>query len=46
MAEALASLSEAQRAALARHVKNALQAWSDAEGVAVPDDVNVSIAHK
>ena len=46
VAEALASLSEENRAGLAKQVKIALQAYADAEGVAVPDEVNVSIAHK
>ena len=46
VAEALASLSDEKRAALARQVKLALQPFADAEGVTVPDEVNVSIAHK
>jgi ubiquinone/menaquinone biosynthesis C-methylase UbiE len=46
VAEALASLNEEKHAALARQVKIALQSYADAEGVAVPDEVNVSIAHK
>jgi ubiquinone/menaquinone biosynthesis C-methylase UbiE len=46
VAEALASLSAEKRAALARQVKVALQPYADAESVAVPDEVNVSIAHK
>jgi len=46
VAEAVASLSEEKRAALARQVKIALQPYADGEGVAVPDEVNVAIAHK
>jgi ubiquinone/menaquinone biosynthesis C-methylase UbiE len=46
VAEAVASLSEEKRAALARQVKIALQPYADVEGVAVPDEANVAIAHK
>ena len=46
VAEAAASLTEEKRAALARHVKIALQPYADSDGVAVPDEVNISIAHK
>jgi SAM-dependent methyltransferase len=46
VAEALASLSEETRAGLAKQVKIALQPYADAEGFAVPDEANVSIAHK
>jgi SAM-dependent methyltransferase len=45
-AGAVASLSEEQRAALARQVKIALQPYADVDGVAVPDEVNIAIAHK
>jgi hypothetical protein len=46
VAEAVASLSEEKRAALARQVKIALQPFADGDGVAVPDEVNIAIAHK
>src|SRR5262249_8837476 len=46
LAEAVESLTEEKRAALARQVKTALQSYADADGVAVPGDVNISIAHK
>jgi ubiquinone/menaquinone biosynthesis C-methylase UbiE len=46
LAEAVASLNEEKRAAVARQVKIALQSYADSDGVAVPDDVNISIAHK
>jgi ubiquinone/menaquinone biosynthesis C-methylase UbiE len=46
VAEAVASLSEEKRAALARQVTIALQPYADVEGVAVPDEVNIAIAHK
>jgi hypothetical protein len=46
VAGAVASLSEEQRAALARHVKIALQPYADVDGVAVPEEVNIAIAYK
>jgi ubiquinone/menaquinone biosynthesis C-methylase UbiE len=46
VAAAVASSSEEKRAALARQVKIALQPYADLEGVAVPDEVNIAIAHK
>jgi len=44
VAGAVAALSEDQRAALARQVKLALQAYADGDGVAVPDEINLATA--
>jgi len=44
VAGAVAALSEEQRAALARQVKLALQAYADGDGVAVPDEINLAAA--
>jgi hypothetical protein len=46
VAGAIASSSEEKRAALARQVKIALHSHADGDGVAVPDEVNIAIAHK
>jgi len=46
VAAAVASSSEEKRAALARQVKIALHSYADGDGVAVPDEVNIAIAHK
>jgi ubiquinone/menaquinone biosynthesis C-methylase UbiE len=46
VADAVSALSEEQRAALARHVKRALEPYADGTGVAVPDEVNIATAHK
>ena len=45
VATAVAALSDAGRAALARQVKLALQPYADGEGVAVPDETNIAMAH-
>jgi len=46
VAAALAALSEAQRAEFAKDVKSALQPFAEGDGVAVPDEVNIAVAHK
>jgi len=45
VAGAVAALSEEQRAALARQVKIALRPYADGDGVAVPDEINIAMAH-
>ena len=45
VAGAIATLSEEMRTALAKQVKVALQAYVDGDGVAVPDETNIAIAH-
>ena len=45
VAAAVAALSEEQRAVLARQVKTALQPYADGDGVAVPDEINIAMAH-
>lgn len=45
VAGAVAALTEAKRAALASQVSAALQAYADGDGVAVPDETNIAIAH-
>ena len=45
VADAVAVSSEEERAALARQVKTALQPYADGDGVAVPDEVNIAMAH-
>lgn len=45
-AAAVAALDNEKRTALARHVKMALQPYANGDGVAVPDEVNIAIAHK
>lgn len=44
VADAVAALSEQQRAAMARQIKAALRPYADGEGVAVPDEINVALA--
>ena len=44
VAGAVAALSDEQRAALAKDVKGALDAYADGDGVAVPDEINVAMA--
>jgi ubiquinone/menaquinone biosynthesis C-methylase UbiE len=46
VAGAVADLSEERRAALARLVKTALQPYAEGDGVAVPDETNIAMAHK
>jgi len=45
VAGTVAALGEAQRAALAGQVRLALQPYADGEGVAVPDETNIAMAH-
>jgi ubiquinone/menaquinone biosynthesis C-methylase UbiE len=45
VAGAIAALSEGKRSALAKQVKMALQPYADGNGVAVPDEINIAIAH-
>ena len=45
VAGAIAALSEERRTALAKQVKVALQPYADGDGVAVPDEINLAIAH-
>ena len=45
IAGAVAALSTEQRAALASEVKATLKPYADGDGVAVPDEVNVAVAH-
>lgn len=45
IAGAVAALGTEQRAALASEVKAALEPYADGDGVAVPDEVNVALAH-
>lgn len=45
VAGAAAALSEEQRATLAAQVGRALQPYADGEGVAVPDETNIAMAH-
>jgi ubiquinone/menaquinone biosynthesis C-methylase UbiE len=46
VAAALAALSAERRAEFAKQVKLALQPFAEGDGVAVPDEVNIAIAHK
>ena len=46
VAGALAAMSQEERAAFARQVKTALQAYADGDDVAVPDEVNIAVARK
>ena len=46
VAGAVAALSEEKRTALESQVKIALQPYANADGVAVPDEVNIAIAHR
>ena len=45
VAGAVAALTEERRAALARQVKVALQPYAEGDGVAVPDEINIAMAH-
>ena len=45
IADAVAALSDEARAALARDVRSALQAYADGDGVAVPNETNMVTAH-
>jgi ubiquinone/menaquinone biosynthesis C-methylase UbiE len=45
VAGAVAALSEEGRLALARQVRRALQAYTDGEGVAIPNETNIVTAH-
>ena len=45
VAGAVASLTETERVALARQVSAALYAYADGDGVSVPDETNIAIAH-
>ena len=45
VAGAVAALSEERRAALARQVGLALQAYADGEGVTMPDETYIAMAH-
>ena len=40
-----AALAEEKRVVLAKQVKTALQPYADGDGVAVPDETNIAIAH-
>jgi len=46
VAPAVGALDDEKRAALARQVKVALQPYANGDGVAVPEEVNIAIAHK
>ena len=46
IAEAVAAVSDDRRAALVADVKAALQPYADRDGVAVPDEINISMARK
>jgi len=46
VASAVAALSTEKRAALAKQVKAALQAYADGDDVVVPDETNIAIAHR
>ena len=45
VAGAVAALSEDQRVAMARQIQTALQPYADGDGVAVPDEINIAMAH-
>lgn len=45
VASALAAMSEERRAEFAGQIKIALQPYAEGDGVAVPDEINVAIAH-
>jgi ubiquinone/menaquinone biosynthesis C-methylase UbiE len=45
VAGAIAALSAEGRAALVRQVKMALQSYADGDGIAVPDETNIAMAH-
>lgn len=46
VAGAVAALKEEKRALLAKQVKSALQPYAEGDGVAVPDETNIAMAHK
>jgi ubiquinone/menaquinone biosynthesis C-methylase UbiE len=46
VAGAVAALDDEERAALAGLVKMALQPYANGDGVAVPDEINIAIAHQ
>lgn len=46
VASTVAALGEDKRSALAKQVKAALQPYAEGEDVAVPDEINIAIAHK
>src|SRR5512138_1781020 len=46
VAGAVAALDDERRAALAEQVKTELQPYATADGVSVPDEANIVIAHK
>lgn len=46
VAGAVAALSEEVRAALAKEVSMVLQSYADSEGVSVPDETSIAMAHK
>ena len=45
VAGAVAALSDAQRVVLAKQVRAALHSFADGDGVAVPDETNIAMAH-
>jgi len=45
-AAAVAALGEETRVALAKQVKTALQRYANGDGVAMPEEVNIAIAHR
>lgn len=46
VAGAVAALKEEERAILAKRVKSALQPYAEGDGVAVPDETNIAMAHR
>lgn len=46
VAGAVAALGEEKRTALERQVKIALQPYANADGLAIPDEINIAMAHK
>jgi SAM-dependent methyltransferase len=46
VAGAVAALGEEKRAALERQVKIALQPYANADGLAIPDEINIAMANK
>jgi SAM-dependent methyltransferase len=45
VADAVAALSDGQRAALARQVSVALKAYTDSDGALLPDETHIAMAH-
>lgn len=45
VAGAVAALSDEKRAVLARHVRLSLQSYAEGQGVAVPDETHIAMAH-